>query len=227
MRLFLILLFLIPASFLLAETSSLKADLNGDAKPDVVEIFQKAEQSFLKINQTEILLKQGSESIEIIDIQKKDKRKEVKVHVGEGLDNDPYEIYSYDGKNIYQIGTIFSPQYSGNGILYSNEWMGFWSKKVKYTLNPDKKTLMQAPQELFSVNVKARIKESFPIYQKQNSKTRIAYLRKGSQIEIFAAYTDGLKEENYLYLIRSSEGLIGWIEAKDIRDKMEDIPWAG
>lgn len=207
---------------------SLRVDLDGDARKDKVQIYAHENTVCIQINRTELVLHNGFSSVQVVDTYKKDKYRELLIHTGDGLDYSAYELFRYTGKRIVKLGRLFSPTFSGNGIVYSNQWMGFWQKVQKWTLQRKKLRLVAAAQELFSVGVSARVKTSFPIFQKHSrSSAKIAYLRKKSRIKILVAYAISQNENKIWYLVRSSTGLIGWVDANTVHRKMSEVPWAG
>jgi len=74
----------------------------------------------------------GADGFIIIDIDTSDKYKEIAVHTPGPSDDDEYIIYWYDGNSIKEVGRVSRwPTFPGNGIVYVDDWMGFWMKRDK------------------------------------------------------------------------------------------------
>lgn len=221
--------------------TSAEVDLNGDEKIDKVTIslpdIPEEEWSLetgdfeLKVNDASIKGKLGYtvDGFVIVDIDKNDKFKEIAVHTGGESSDDEYLIYWYDGKSLRKMNWIARwPVFPGNGIVYVDNWMGFWSKRERYVLDRKKRVLKLVPQELYYIGQKVKVKKSFPLMQKRKGEKVLARLRLQSEILIIACahiYSGAKYSENW-YLIKSSTGLLGWARLKSFRYKVEGLPLA-
>ena len=205
-----------------------EADLNGD---NILE--------FIKLSTNDNMdtrLSIGDSTIEtiadevlylhIIDIDKGDNYKEVDVHTPGPSDDDIHDIYWFDGQNINRVGSLIRwPDFPGNGVVYVDDWMGFWARTDKYVLNPQTHVLECILQELYYVNYEIFVKESFPIVKSPTDKTVIANLKPGSRAKILACdFPTERKDvfydyEERWYLIKSESGICGWAQEKTIRFK--------
>ncbi|MBC7349112.1 MAG: hypothetical protein H5U05_03975 [Candidatus Aminicenantes bacterium] len=119
------------------------------------------------------------DSLTIFDIDTTDRYMEVVVHTPGQSDDDVYVFYWYDGKSIHMMGSLSRwPVIKGNGIVYVNDWMGFWQKTEKYIPDRDSRRLVNVPQEFYYVGIEASVSETFPIYRTRDLKDKIASLKK-------------------------------------------------
>lgn len=212
-------------------TKSASVDLNGDGKPEAVSLtWDEARDEFV--------LKAGSATIRggtdgnapegfvVVDLDSSDKRKELVVSTGQTDYDKQQHLYAFDGKALKSIGNVPAlTEAKGNGIILSDSWQGFWNRRDKYAL--DKKgNVTEVPQELYAVGVEATVKQPFPLARSRTDKSAVATLAQGSKIQVLAAAPLGPPGE-YLYLVKSATGLLGWATAKDLTGKTEGLPLAG
>lgn len=163
----------------------------------------------------------------IVDIDSSDSFKEVGIHTPGPSDDDKYLMIYYTGKEIKTLGLLTRwPSFQGNGIIYVDDWMGFWRKREKYVLNKKKRILERVPQELYYVGVEATVVKTFPIYKSRDSSQIIANLKEGSKILIIACSPEGSDDMKHWYLIKSESGLLGYAKLESFFDKVEGLPWA-
>lgn len=207
-----------------------KIDLNGDGKVDTIQLLDTDEAGnfTLIINKTSYkgLMSDSVNGFIIVDIDENDKYKEIAVHTPGPSSDDEYLILWYDGKNILEMGILARwPQFLGNGIIYCDDWMGFWKRREKYILNTQTRKLEKIPQELYYVGVEGTVGKSFTIYRTKELKEPIAKLRTGSKVLILACYI-GKEEAKNIYLIKSESGLLGWAAEDKILENLKDLPLA-
>ena len=207
----------------------LKIDLNADTKAEQIYLESLFNNDFkLKINDKELIGNIGDpvDGFMLIDINKWDKYKELAVHTAGPSDDDIYMIYWYDGKNIVPMDELSRwPKFLGNGIVYVNDWEGFWSPRDKYKLDDTTRKLVRIEQPAYYLGIKTKIKTGFKIYLDKDLKSEVALLADNSEIEILLCDMKDKDYFNYLYLIKSSSGLIGWADFRSFKDKI-DLPMA-
>ncbi|MFP2929778.1 hypothetical protein ACLESO_32215 [Pyxidicoccus sp. 3LG] len=160
-----------------------------------------------------------------MDLDSSDKRKEVVVHTGQTDYDKKAHVYSFDGKSLKPLGTVPAiTEARGNSIILSDTWQGFWNRRDKFALDAKKAKLSEVPQDLYAVGVEATVKTSFPLARTRTEKTPVANLAQGSKIQVLAAGRTG--GSNWMYLVKSSTGLLGWATAKDIAENT-DVQFAG
>ncbi len=208
-------------------------DLNGDGTPEPISLqFDEGKNEFV--------LKAGGatargpsddnapEGVFIVDLDSRDKRKELVVHTGQSAYDQRSYIYGFDGKSLKLMGTVPAlTEARGNGIILSDSWQGFWNRRDKYVVDTKAGKVTEVPQDLYAVGVQAQVKQSFPLARSRTDKSVIATLAQGSTIQVLAAAPLARKGEGYLYLVKSSTGLLGWATAKDLMEKTDGLPLAG
>jgi hypothetical protein len=163
----------------------------------------------------------------IVDIDKNDKYKEIAVHTPGPSSDDEYLVYWYDGENIKETARLSRwPKFLGNGIVYVDGWLGFWSRRDKYILNKSTRKLEKVSQYAYYVGVKATVRSSFTIFKDKELKEKVALLSKNSEIEILVCDMDDREWRDHIYLIKSKSNLIGWASNQDIYNNLEGLPMA-
>lgn len=197
------------------------ADLDGDGKQDAIHfsINPKGEYT-LEINDISrkgkfpdpnSLCGTAEFQMEIIDIEKQDKYKEVKILMHTDIDSCldyRHHILWYSGKSITLMWDIQSatPSFPGNGIALVSEWRDFWLQTHKYVLDQKTRTMAYVPQAFYYVGVEAKVNQSMPIYRNINAENIVAELQKDSSCLLLL-----YDEPSGWYLIKTSAGLVGWI----------------
>lgn len=208
-----------------------KVDLNSDGKIDNISLLELGEESGkfqLKINDAFATgnLNDPIDGFLLIDITTWDKYKEIAVHTPGPSSDDIYMIYWYNGKEIILMDSLSRwPTFTGNGIIYVNTWEGFWSPREKFKLNNSTRKLNIVEQSAYYVGLKTKVNKGFHIYYEKDLVKEVALLADGSEIEILVCDKKDREYFNYLYLIKSSSGLLGWCSFREFSDKVE-LPMA-
>lgn len=240
---FVYLIFNASFCFALDIKTQAKVDLDGDGKLEDISISEitEAGEFLLKVDGISIRgrfnVEEAADGFIIVDIDTTDKYKEVAVHTPGPSDDDEYLIYWYDGKSVREMGRMSRwPTFVGNGIVYVDDWMGFWSKRDKYVLDVNKRILKLIPQELYYVGIEAKVIKSFPLYRTREGVEILAHLKPDSKVIILACDPSptepkGKKDDidDYLYdwyLIKSETGLLGWARLKSFEENLKGLPWA-
>lgn len=217
---------------------SATADVNGDGKPDVITIaaVPNTPRFTLRVNGAKLTVAyddyfDGAPSLRILPVNAGVKKAYVSVFLSGA--NDYYEnrFFTYDGKSIHPagktLGTVTAP---GNGVVYAEWWMSFWTVHTKYA--PDASGFLRfVPQAGYYVGVTGTVKESFPVrVAATKSAAIVATVAPGSKVTLllFQPYTKELKDdpEGY-YLIKTQTGLCGWADYRTFHNKIPDLPFAG
>lgn len=208
------------------------SDLNGDGQPEQIALTEITDtyDFRLVINDVSVAgqFEDGeADGLIIIDVDTSDPYKEVAVHTPGPSDDDVYIIYWFDGESIRLMGKLMRwPEFPGNGIVYVDDWMGFWKKKDKYVLDRENRTLKLIPQELYNVDVEGSVLTSFPICQNRAGSKILADLAAGSKITILACDPSNPDYDEQWYLIKTETGLLGWAKLKTFRENVEGLFWA-
>jgi len=165
----------------------------------------------------------------IIDINKNDSYKEILIAGEDPGGSSRSKIYWFDGKQLLFMDMLHSPKVSGNGFVYDDTWQGFWMKRDKYILNKQTHKLAVVPQFAYYVGVKdIVVKNWFTIYSDQKMTKKLATLSKNSKIEILLCDTRNSSNENdFIYLIKSKTGLVGWTTLEILQQNCEGFNNAG
>jgi len=98
--------------------------------------------------------------------------------------DDEFLVYSYGGGIFKEMGRLSRwPMFPGNGIIYVDDWMGFWSKTSKY-VQTNQRVLKQVPQEFYAVNQEGTVRESFALLTSRTDNTIMTSLKQGSRIVV-------------------------------------------
>lgn len=206
-------------------------DLNGDGLLEVINLTHAdIEGRFtLKINNLQFS-EQLSDSVDgfiLVDIDKGDRFVEIAVHTPGPSDDDEFLVLRYKGDTIEPLGKLSRwPYFFGNGIVYVDDWMGFWKKREKYILNQKTEQLEKVPQELYYVGTEATVSKSFPIYRTRENKEIVANLREKSQVVIILCDPSNKDYLKHQYLIKSESDLLGWSSLETLAYSLEGLPWA-
>jgi hypothetical protein len=157
------------------------------------------------------------DGFKIIDIDKLDKYKEIAVHTSGPSNDDEYMIYCFNGSEIIFMNHLSRwPEFIGNGIIYLNDWEGFWSCRDKYVLDYSERKLKHIEQFAYYVGKKFKIEKGFKIYKEKELINDIAFLEDNSEIELILCDKTDREYFEYRYLIKSQSGLLGWANFKSI-----------
>ena len=211
--------------------TSAEIDLNGDGKAEKIAIRIDDKTGSYVLNVTTTVLKGELECVDgfaVVDIDQADKYKEIAIHTPGPSDDDLYLVYWFDGKGLRKMGELSRwPSFVGNGIVYVDDWMGFWSLREKYVLEIGTRTLRKVPQEFYRVGQEAKVAKGFPIYRTRDDRSEIvANLRSGSKIMILVCDVTPKAYGDDWYLIQSETNLIGWARERVFPDCLQDLPWA-
>lgn len=211
---------------------STSADLDGDGKPETLSLEWKEGDAAFVLRAGGASAKGRAEGTEVqgltvIDLDSRDKRKEVAVHTGLTYYDKRVDLYVLDGKGLKPLGSVPTlTEVRGNGIILSDSWQGFWNRRDKFAVDAKKARVSEVPQELYYVGAEATVKKSFPLTASRTDKAPVATLAQGSRIQVLAAAP--LKGgKGYLYLVKSATGLLGWATDNDLSGNTEGLPFAG
>ncbi len=231
----LIILFLTLFNLSFSQNSykfSAKDDLNSDKIADEIQLKSVDYATTLFVNNKSVAVEFEDADVigfKIIDIDKTDSYKEILIAGEEPGGLSRFQVYWFDGKQIYFMNELHNPKFNGNGFVYDDTWESFWTKRDKYKLNKKTRKLLTVPQFAYYVGVKdILVKSWFTIYSDKNMTKKLATLSKNSKIEILLCDTQNSNDENdFIYLIKSKTGLIGWVTAEVLQKNCEGFNYAG
>jgi len=212
--------------------SSAKADLDGDGAEEEIR-FEALPTGIVAYDLAIGGAKLGkrleaSEALTfaIVDLDSTDKQREVLVRTEDANDYRSFVVVRYEKKKPVELGRFggqlpADPEIAGNGFVLYQTWEGFYARTVKLALDAKKGKLAELVPELYAVEVRAKVKESFPLYTTRAKKDVLARAKVGSEVNV-VAHDPAAK----LFLVRSATGLLGWVTFADL-ERGADLPWAG
>lgn len=210
-------------------------DLNSDNIKELITLNVDRERPnhfVLKINEISISDFLGEEGTEIdgfliVDIDSTDLMNEVAVHNAGPSSDDEYLVFLFDGEQIKKVAHLSRwPRFKGNGVVYVDNWEGFWKRRDKYILDKKTHTLKLIPQFAYYVGINLRVKSSFPVYQNTDLKKAVDNLSEGSEITLLLCKISGNDWMKYLYLIKTEDDIIGWASFDSIYSNAEGFRFA-
>lgn len=222
-----------------AFTRTVKADLTGSGKNDVIILTEKVERTpvdvfyLLTVNDSSIKIyidTGGTPKLSIVAIDDTDKHREIVVNATGPDDQDEYWIYWYDGKTIRLIDELWWVTFSGHGFLYAGDHIGFWFQQDKYVLNKQTMKLDVVEQPYYYVGVEASVITSIPLYTKKGGTTVVANLKPKSKVIVLLYDPIPLDQQKKKigsdwYLIKTESGLVGWASEANFREALT-LPYA-
>lgn len=222
-------------------TRSATADLDGDGRSERISITIGQRMPDGRTDGDRYELRVGSASVKgdlenvkgftIVDLDTRDRYKEVAVFTPGPSDDPRYVIYWYDGKQLRQVGDIGAGiSVQGNGIVMAAWWTGNFLVRDKYVLEKGKHTLHLVPQEMYYVGEEHKVLSSFPIHYSPVRHDVVANLENGSRALVMAlkqiplprkANSDPDRLTDDWLLIKSRSGLLGWARLTDAGGKLD------
>lgn len=200
------------------DLDSANIDLNGDGVKDNIRFScEFGDGNFVLYINNKVL--KGSGCIlegycKIVDINSKDKFKEIAIEERGPSDDYATAFYYYDGKRILPMGKIQGSFENGalkiGGLskiktMTRGKVLHTWFYPDSYKLSPNH-LLEHINQKLYQMNTKVRIKRALPV-QKSSTNSKITFTLKTGEEAIILASDD--KE---WCLIRNSKGQFGWFK---------------
>ncbi|MBN1414864.1 MAG: hypothetical protein JW973_07175 [Bacteroidales bacterium] len=211
---------------------SAETDLNGNGKAEKIKLEQNEYPNGFRLwiddKETINRFNNGEpDGFMLVDIDTKDNYKEIVVHTPGPSDDDEYMVYWFDGEKISLIDFFPGwPVFNGNGIIYVDQWNGFWTSREKIVVDKINRVPHWIEQFAYYVGVKARVKKGFLIYKETDLINQVAILSDGSEIELLVCDKTNREYFDYRYLIKSAAGLIGWADFNHISENTDGLPLA-
>jgi hypothetical protein len=208
---------------------SLSVDLNGDGKPESIQLrWREGDPTYVLQAGSVSIQGRGDErtveGVTVIDLDTREPTRELVVHVTLPLDERRMDLYGFDGKALRPLGSVPAiTQTHGNGILLSDDWWGFWTRRDKYVLNREQWRLERVRQPYYYVGQEARVLQSFPLAFDRTGAPVVAHLAPDSTIQVLAADTS-IPGQYPWFLVKSSTGLLGWAEGQTLVRNTQGLP---
>ncbi len=218
-----------PASAYVQFVKSASADLDGDGKPEAISFqWEEGDDNFI-LKAGSVTTKGDSRGTDIhglavIDLDSSDKRKEIAVSRGVVAEDTRVYLYSFDGKSLKLLGSVPAvTEVKGNGILLSDTHMGNWTKRDKFVFDAKKGKVSWVPQELYYIGLEGTVTQPFALAASRTGKAPLTTLEQGSTIQVLAAAPPKKKEDKFLYLVKSANGLLGWSTDEELVRNTEGL----
>ena len=208
-----------------SKTSSVKAqessgttvtDLNGDGKDDTIKYTVKdLNTCTLTVNNVSIThtgFNPGN-SISIIDIDKKDKYKEIVITDNKSDNANSSYYYFYNGRKIIYMGEV-----DGNNMVYPGEGrftsemrastLQTWYYTANFKINRKHKIVF-IPKSLYKLGITKIVKKPVSLQLSQTNGATAVRLKVGEKVTIL--YGDAKK----WFLIKNSKNVKGWLAVEN------------
>jgi hypothetical protein len=223
------------------------SDLDGDGKPDRIELTSPSDSGFtVTINGVATVIPdpptenpERPDGFALVTIDQEDHAKTIVVHQAAGPDLNVtfLTLLHFDGKTVQKIAVLQDEaNFPGDGTAVLDHYRGFWNERYEVRIGTH--GVETVPQPLYYVGLRGRVDEAFSLLGTKKGTNVIAHLSVGENIRIIASdaavdHCPGMSGDIYTcqekewYLILSSRGILGWAELKTFHGKVEGLVWAG
>lgn len=201
------------------ENNKIQYDLNGDGKKDVIKYERIGDGFILSVNDKSISSNYYNlaDSFAIVDIDKKDKYKEIIISDYGPSNDDESAFYYYNGKDIIYMGTTGALFEGGLGIDGSGKFSAVsrgqilqtWFFDKFYTLSKEHKITLVPVDMYKTYEYPLFLKHSLRLNTNQKNKKQYFTIQEGETVKIIG--TDDKK----WCLIQCKNGKKGYIELKN------------
>lgn len=222
--------------------TSTTADLDGNGRKEKVWVtLAKAstnltDHSTLHVDKAEVPFYGEYDGLEIVDIDRSDRYKEIDVRTYSGSDAVDHNIYWYDGKSIQKMADLsWKADYKGNGIVLNQVWTCYVTIIEKYVLDKKSRKLVLVPQEMYYVGTKRKVLRSFPVYYSRQGNSIVANVETNSTITVLVYVPNQAARKSpgkydvmqEWFLIKTQSGLLGWVRLQTLSQYVQGMQGAG
>ena len=227
-------------------TEQISADLDGDGveEPIALEHMHGRGDFTLAIGADRIegYIDPWVDRMLLVDIDTSDGRMEIAVETSGPSDDYGRIYYTYVNNRIEELGYVDGEAVEeGNGDIHTSVWMGFWSRRDVYRLDRSSGLLEPLDQDIYTVRARGggsvmaidcTVLEPFQLYTHRDKDVVLVELEEGEAVAIMACHfaERGTSDDIELacglldwYLMVNEEGLAGWAQYGNFRDKVEGI----
>lgn len=201
-------------------------DLNGDNLQDaIVFVLDSLKMAYMIVVNTDTFRARGEyvyDKIKVVDIDSKDKYKEIVVSESGPSDDYASTFYCYDVGRIDTIGKLEEDyneiMIKGDGKVSTtirNDFLGTRSYVETFELLPMHR-FQRIPQEWYTVDLPLTANQQLNLYKSIDDRHTSVRLKEGDKITVIR--TD-LKQ---WCLVKTSMGISGWLQVKD--DSVNAVP---
>lgn len=208
-------------------------DLDGDGKPEVISLVQD---TGYKVGAAtlECSLEFGGCELRVVDLKGDDKRKELELCSRGPRDERLCALHVYDKGKLVELEPTIKGQRTWpsafevpvTGFLYADYQYRIYTRREKFTLGADGRTLTQVPQPFYHVDQKLHVDRTFPITARPDGGPVVANARPNSDVTLILESG----ETDDLFLVRLSSGLVGWVSLETLlgaSDRLQMVYGAG
>lgn len=142
--------------------------------------------------------------ISVVDINEKDKFKEIEIFSEGPSDDYISRYYHYEKGKIIFMGELSCVRGTENGYIYTDDWKGSWSVIQKFYVD-EKFKIQEIKQPFYWVGLRVKAKEEFPIYFSPDNKSQIIEkVKKNEKVSILC------EKEEWL-IVKTIRGIVGWV----------------
>jgi hypothetical protein len=222
--------------------TSTTADLDGNGRKEKVWVTlakvskNLTDHSTLHVDKAEVPFYGEYDGLEIVDIDRSDRYKEIDVRTYSGSDAVDHRIYWYDGKSIQKTADLsWRVEYKGNGIVLNRASTCYVAITDKYVLDKKSRKLTLVPQEMYYVGTQHKVAQSFPIYYSRQSKSVVANVETNSTITVLVYVPNQAARKSpgkydvmqEWFLIKTQSGLLGWVRLQTLSQYVQGMQGAG
>ena len=206
-------------------------DLNGDGTKEQVNLSLGKDKSNFVLTVGKCKVKSRMpydiDGFQLVDIDVKDKSKEIAVYTSGPSDDFEYWIYSYDGKSVKLMGKLKRwPDFAGHGLVSVRDHVDFWQKTDTYKLDNQKRALVRVPKELYTVNVPTVSTGTVSLNQSKDLRGKtVSCFKKGDKVTVATFYARN-NGHTGSYYVKNAQGKGGWISSAKIYTTFPSLPVA-
>ncbi|MBX7218280.1 MAG: hypothetical protein K1X90_15080 [Candidatus Kapabacteria bacterium] len=218
----------------------LYADLNGDTAADTIRVATTAD-GYDVVNGCTITINgrtlgvplQDVYQVEVAigDIDGGDNQREVILTaIGSGSAASHYVVRLNGNRPVISAPLVGNLSFPGEGVVRAEQWMGFWNITRSYRLDGETMGWEVVPQDLYELSVAGKTTKSVTLLSAHEPKAKPAAKLKPQSPVTVVGYiptspAGGSNGEDW-YQIKTATGAIGWLQLKDVREKIT-LPWEG
>ncbi|MBU1023916.1 hypothetical protein KKB99_06505 [bacterium] len=213
--------------------SKAEVDLDGDGKPEKIEIIPKhwCWGNDLFIND-KLMENTSSDRFCIVDLDKSDDFKELLVVFSPYFTfkrSDAGFVYTYFNKKVEPVldKSIQITRIMGDGLVYCQKNLPVGSAIEKYILDNETRKLNLIEADTFYTNLEITVKDSFSLQTKMNTQQILCDVNPNDVITLVACTivesnepVDSYWSDYYWYQIKTPNGLTGWAEYRTFKDRL-------
>lgn len=198
-------------------------DLDGDGRREAISLTLENEaRGIFTVHvggeQVRDRLGEGLRGLRIVDVDRRDRYKEIAVHTDGPSDDYAELLLWYDGKHLHRVGLVEGwVEVAGDGRVVGREHHEFWTLPRPYRLGRDHR-LREVPQRYYGLDVAANVLRPFALYREATRRSAVATVRPGARVRLLRY--DSRRD---VYYGRTDRGVYGWLR---VTPELMALPYA-